>query len=162
EWAENEMTVVQQLQQLKFDYLRQERTRELLNSGPLAYGSGPGGSPRYNPGGESMLKQALSGQMAGEATPEAAVRAIQMLERAEVEAAEELKNLAPEDRKALEARTDELRGLAAALAPKAAAAPTTNSRTTQPGAPRVASSSNTSRSRPPDNRPLSEIILASE
>src|SRR5260221_7958235 len=77
-YAENEFTIVMQLQELKIDYVRNERTREAQTmSGP-----GPYGSYASSPPGESSLKTGLSLGLAAEGTPDAAVKAIQLLEKA--------------------------------------------------------------------------------
>jgi hypothetical protein len=161
EWAENEMTIVQQLQQLKLDYVRNERTHELQSGNATAFGPRFGSGPGYYPpsrGHESSLKMAISGQLAEEGTPEAAIRAIQLLEKAETEAADELKRLAPEDRKALEARTDELRTFVASLAPNARPAPA--ARGSAAGAPRVGSASGTNQTAPADEATRRAMTLA--
>jgi hypothetical protein len=119
-WAENEMTVVEQLQKLKIDYINNERLREAQD----AY-SGFTGSNRNGPnyGWESTLKTGLSKGLAREGTPQAAVIAIQMLERAETDAANELKQLTPPDRAALDATNKKMQDFVAANDPNANAAP---------------------------------------
>jgi hypothetical protein len=127
EFAENEVTIVKQLQLLRLDYIRSERTRE---GSSAVYGiSAPsfnrtnslgsyGGS--YDPfgsygggNGESTLKNGLSQVLAAEGTPDAAMQAIQVMERAETDATNELKLLSAEDRKQLAATTTQLHNFAA-------------------------------------------------
>jgi hypothetical protein len=119
-WAENEMTVVEQLQKLKLDYINSEHVRE------TQYASGGfsgyvGKTPKA--ARESTLKAGLSQGLANEGTPEAAVQAIQLLERAETDAANELKQLAPKDRNALDETNKKLQDFVAANAPNASLAP---------------------------------------
>jgi hypothetical protein len=118
EWAENEMTIVEQMQQLKMEYVRNERQREERN----ASGGFPGSGGAVGDW-ESSLKIALSQELAGEATPEAAVQAIQLLQRAEADAANELKQLAPKDRQALDLTNKKMQEFVAANTPKKTAAP---------------------------------------
>jgi hypothetical protein len=108
-YAENEFTLVMQLQELKFDYVRNERVREALTmSGPGLYGS-----YASHPPGESTLKYGLSQGLAAEGTPDAAVKAIQLLEKAETDAAEELKLLSLQDQQQLQAATKKMRDIVA-------------------------------------------------
>ncbi len=111
QYAENEMTVVEQLQQLKLDYVRNERNR--------VSGAGANNILGWNPYGancpppESTLQAGVSQVLANEATPRAALQAIQMLQRAEADATNELKQLAPKDRQALGATAQQLQDFAA-------------------------------------------------
>src|SRR5205085_3827412 len=85
EWAENELSVVEQLQLLKLDTVVNERrvaafrTAQLTNPYyppgfiPLSVGTDNGGD------GESSLQRALGRQLACEATPEAALQLIGFL-----------------------------------------------------------------------------------
>ncbi|HEV3145658.1 MAG TPA: hypothetical protein VGZ47_17350 [Gemmataceae bacterium] len=121
QFAENEYTLVKQLQDLKFDYVRNERIREAQT---LAGGVGNSSTSYgyYSPPGESTLKQGLSNELAAEGTPEAAVRAIELLEKAETDAANELKLLTPQDRQQLQETTKKLQDFAAAHGAKAVSA----------------------------------------
>src|SRR5205085_1222692 len=85
EWAENELSVIEQLQLLKLDTVVNERrvaafrTAQLTNPYyppgfiPLSVGTDNGGD------GESSLQRALGRQLACEATPEAALQLIGFL-----------------------------------------------------------------------------------
>jgi hypothetical protein len=125
EYAENEVTIVQQLQLLRLDYVHNERTREAQASSAVygfssmgSYGNnGSTGSTYGSYGGgngESTLKNGLSQVLAGEGSPDAAMQAIQVLERAETDAANELKLLSPKDRQQLESSTQKMHDFAAA------------------------------------------------
>jgi len=130
EFAENEVTIVKQLQLLRLDYIRSERTRE---GSSAVYGIGApsfnrtnslgsyGGS--YDPfgsygggNGESTLKNGLSQVLAAEGTPDAAMQAIQVMERAETDATNELKLLAPQGQQQLQATTKKMHDFVAAQA----------------------------------------------
>ena len=127
EFAENEVTIVKQLQQLRLDYIRSERTAQASSAvygigapsfnGTNSLGSyggsyGPYGS--YGGGnGESTLKNGLSQVLAAEGTPDAAMQAINVMERAETDATKELKLLSAGDRKQLDATTQQLHDFAA-------------------------------------------------
>ncbi len=113
-YAENEFTLVMQLQELKFDYVRNERTREARTM------SGGYGSYAPSPPGESTLKFGLSQDLAAEGTPDAAVQAIRLLEKAESDAAEELKLLSVQDQQQLQAATQKMHDLVAPGASNAA------------------------------------------
>src|SRR5262249_50924734 len=87
EWAENELSVIEQLQLLKLDTVVNERqiaafrTAQLTNPYyppgfiPISVGTGIGGDA------ESTLQRALSRQLACEATPQAALQMIGFLEQ---------------------------------------------------------------------------------
>lgn len=89
QFAENEVILVEQLQQLKMAYVANELALEGLRAGgPAAKGFGR----------ESSIKIALAGVLAEEATPEAAIRLIDLLEQAETEVETELRKLPPDQR----------------------------------------------------------------
>jgi hypothetical protein len=91
QYAENEVTLVEQLQQLKAAYVANELILEGFRAGgPAGYG------PSF--GRESSIKIALADTLAQEATPEAAIRLIDLLEQAETEVEKELQKLPPEQR----------------------------------------------------------------
>src|SRR5262245_17012044 len=83
--------LVEQLQQLKMAYVANELMLEGLRTG---------GPPAYGPsfGRESSIKIALADTLAQEATPQAAIRLIDLLEQAETEVETELRKLPPEQR----------------------------------------------------------------
>ena len=128
EFAENEVTIVKQLQQLRLDYIRSERTAQASSAvygigapsfnGTNSLGSyggsyGPYGS--YGGGnGESTLKNGLSQVLAAEGTPDAAMQAINVMERAETDATKELKLLTPQDQQQLQETTQKMKDFVAA------------------------------------------------
>ncbi|HLW65131.1 MAG TPA: hypothetical protein VKS79_07380 [Gemmataceae bacterium] len=134
EFAENEVTIVQQLQMLRLDYIRSERTREASSaiygiSAPNFNGMNGGADGSYGSygsygggNGESSLKNGLSQVLAAEGTPDAAMQAIQVLERAETEAANELKLLTPQDQQQLKDTTKKLHDFVVSQTPNAAPA----------------------------------------
>src|SRR6266852_6328778 len=82
EWAENELSVIEQLQLLKLDTVVNERRVAAFRTAQL---TNPYGSPGFIPvsfpidiggDGESSLQRALGRQLASEATPEAALQMI--------------------------------------------------------------------------------------
>lgn len=94
QFAENEVILVEQLQQLKMAYVANELALEGLRAGgPAAKG------PFF--GRESSIKIALADVLAQEATPEAAIRLIDLLEQAENEVETELRKLPPDQRNKL-------------------------------------------------------------
>jgi hypothetical protein len=123
EWAENELSVIEQLQLLKLDTVVNERsvaafrTAQLTNPYyppgfvPVSIGTGIGGY------GESPLQRALSCQLASEATPQAALQMIGFLEQMQTQLDAQLKALPPEEKKAVQGPIDALRPRVAALAP---------------------------------------------
>src|SRR5262249_9058297 len=136
EWAENEVTVVEQLQLLKLDIVGNERRAQALRTGQL---TDPYNSPGFGSqstgvagAGGGILAGALSYQMAGEATPEAAMQIIGMLEQFQAELDEKLKALPPQEKKVAEGPIDALRprlvALSHAVAPAAEAKPATAER----------------------------------
>jgi hypothetical protein len=124
QWAENEVTLVEHLQQLKLEYVNNERALEARHRAQVACFRPPWCWNCDSCYSESSLKGAMSGVLAQEATPQAAVQAIQMLERAEIEAADELKKLTPADRQGLRKRTEALHNAVAVFAPPQATTPT--------------------------------------
>jgi hypothetical protein len=120
EWAENELSVVEQLQALKLDTVVNDRrvaafrTTQLTN--PYA---APGFIPpvaTYNGGyGESPLQRSLDYQLADEATPQAALQLIGFLEQTQTELDAELKALPPQEQKAVQGPIDALRPRVAAV-----------------------------------------------
>jgi hypothetical protein len=122
EWAENELSVIEQLQQLKLDTVVNERRVAAFRTTQL---TNPFFSPRLTPqscawdnggGGQSYLQQALSEQLADEATPDAALQMIGFLEQTQTQLDAELKALPPQEKKAAQGPIDALRPRVAALA----------------------------------------------
>jgi hypothetical protein len=122
EWAENELSVVEQLQLLKLDTVVNERRVAAFRTAQLT-------NPYYPPGfvppfvgtdsggdGESSLQRALGRQLACEATPEAALQLIGFLESVQTELDAQLKDLPPQERKAVQGPVDALRPRVAAFA----------------------------------------------
>ena len=121
EWTENEMTVVEQLQLLKLDTVVNERriaaarTTQLTNPYfPPGFIPPPIGSD-HGWGGASSLQKALTGQLAYEATPQAALQMIGFLEQQQTQLDAELKALPPQEKKAVQGPIDALRPRLAAL-----------------------------------------------
>jgi hypothetical protein len=119
EWAENEVTLIEQLQQLKLEIVVNERQTGSVRTLPQA---GFGYSPGYRPvpvyggsGGESSLRGALSGVIANEATPEAALQAFSLLEHVQTDLIRELLKLPPQEQQAMQAPIDALRTKVACL-----------------------------------------------
>ncbi len=120
EWAENEVSVIEQLQLLKLDTVVNDRrladfrTAQLTNPynppGFIPFPVGPNGGD-----GGSGLQRALASQLAGEATPEAAMQVIGFLEQFQTDLEKELKALPLQEQKAAEGSVDALRPRLAAL-----------------------------------------------
>jgi hypothetical protein len=121
EWAENELSVVEQLQLLKVDTVVNERR-------VAAYRTEQLNNPYFPPGfipppiaadngcyGGSSLQKALTGQLAFEATPQAAQQLIGSLEQLQTELDAELKALPPPEKTAARDPIDALRPRLAAL-----------------------------------------------
>jgi hypothetical protein len=121
EWAENELSVIEQLQLLKLDTVVNERRVAAFRTAQLT-------NPYYPPGfiplpiatdngcyGESSLQRALKEQLAYEATPEAALQLIGFLERLQTDLDAELKALPPQEQKAAQGPIGALRPRVAAL-----------------------------------------------
>jgi RNA binding activity-knot of a chromodomain len=115
EWAENELSVIEQLQMLKLDTVVNERQVAAFRTAQLT-------NPYYPPGfipvsigndfggyGESPLQRALACQLASEATPQAALQMIGFLEQMQTELDAQLKALPPEEKKAVQGPIDALR-----------------------------------------------------
>jgi hypothetical protein len=121
EWAENELSVVEQLQQLKLDTVVSERAVTAFRTAQLNNPFYPPGFiPPYPPTGngdygESSLQRALQRQLACEATPQAALQLIGFLEQVQTQLDRELKALPPQEKKAAEGPVDALRPRLAAL-----------------------------------------------
>ena len=140
EWAENELSVIEQLQLLKLDTVVNERrvaafrTEQLTNPDyppgflppPLATGNGGNGA--------SPLQRALGRQLASEATPAAALQLIGFLEHLQTQLDAELKALPPQEKKEAQGPIDALRPRLAAL-PRGDVPPPPP----QPGVPRQVS-----------------------
>jgi hypothetical protein len=137
EWAENELSVIEQLQRLKLDTVVNERRVAAFRTAQLT-------SPYYLPGfippyfatdigGDygSPLQWALQGQLAYQATPQAALQLIGFLEQLQTELDAELKALPPKEKKAAQGPVDALRPRVAAL-PRGEVPPTRP----QPAVPR--------------------------
>jgi hypothetical protein len=102
QWAENEVTIVEQLQQLKMDYVNNERRLEAFRTAQqLTYAPWVAGGCYYAGGAscESSLKSSLSGMLAQESTTESALGLFHLLEQAQTDvAAEQLKRSLPTPR----------------------------------------------------------------
>jgi hypothetical protein len=121
EWTENELSVVEQLQLLKLDTVVNERRVAAVRTAQLT-------NPYFPPGfippsiatdyacyGPSSLQRALTGQLAYEATPQAALQLIGFLEQQQTQLEAELKALPPQEKKAAQGPIDALRQRLAAL-----------------------------------------------
>src|SRR5262249_6120501 len=119
EWAENELSVIEQLQLLKLDTVVNERRVAAFRPEQLTNPYYPPGfiPPFIAPdnGGKSFLQRALTGQLAYAATPEAALQLIGFLERLQTDLDAELKALPPKEKKAAQGPIDALRPRLAAL-----------------------------------------------
>ena len=122
EWAENELSVIEQLQLLKLDTVVNERQVAAFRTAQL---TNPYGSPGFIPVsiaidnggyGESSLQHALGRQLAFEATPQAALQMIGFLEQMQTELDAQLKALPPQEKKAAQGPVDAMRPRVAALA----------------------------------------------
>ena len=125
EWTENELSVIEQLQLLKLDTVVNERRIAAVRTAQLT-------NPYFPPGfippaiatdngcyGASSLQRALTGQLAYEASPQAALQLIGFLEQQQTELDAELKALPRQERKAVQGPIDALRPRLAALRPAA-------------------------------------------
>ena len=121
EWAENELSVIEQLQLLKLDTVVNERSVAAFRTAQLTNPDYPPGflplsSATVNGGdGDSSLQRALQRQLAREATPAAALQMIGFLEHQQTQLDAELKALSPEEQKAAQGPIDALRPRVAAL-----------------------------------------------
>ena len=121
EWTENELSVVEQLQGLKLDSVVYERRLAAVRTAQL---TNPYFPPDFIPhsyatyngwDGTSYLQNALAGQLAYEATPQAALQLIGFLEQQQTALDAELKVLPPPEKKAAQDAVDALRPRLAAL-----------------------------------------------
>jgi hypothetical protein len=121
EWAENELSVIEQLQLLKLDTVVNERRVAAFRTAQL---TNPYFPPGFIPlsvgvdngyGGETSLQRALKWQLAYEATPQAALQLIGFLEQMQTELDAQLKALPPQEKKAAQVPIDALRPRLAAL-----------------------------------------------
>jgi hypothetical protein len=118
QWAENEVAVIEQLQQLKLETVLNERrlgaVRTIQRTGfgypPLSPRGGYG-----HLGGESSLQVGLAGVLTDEATPEAALQIFRLLEQAQTDLDGELKLLSQQEHQAAQDYVDALRARVAAL-----------------------------------------------
>jgi hypothetical protein len=121
EWTENELSVIEQLQLLKLDTVVTERRGAAFRTAQLT-------NPYFPPGfippsiatdngcyGASSLQRALTGQLAYEATPQAALQLIGFLEQQQTQLDAELKALPPQEKKEAQGPIDALRPRLAAL-----------------------------------------------
>jgi hypothetical protein len=123
EWAENELSVIEQLQGLKLDTVVNDRriaayrTAQLTNPfNPPGFIPFPIAPPDCAGNGESSLQRALTVQLATAATPQAALHLIGFLEQQQTQLDAELKALPPKEKKAAQGPVDALRPRVAALA----------------------------------------------
>jgi hypothetical protein len=118
EWTENELSVVEQLQLLKLDTVVNERRVAAVRTAQLTNPYFPPDFIPLNNGCDvaSPLQKALTGQLAFESTPQAALQLIDFLEQQQTALDKELKALAPQEKKAAEGPVDALRPRLAALA----------------------------------------------
>jgi hypothetical protein len=121
EWAENELSVIEQLQLFKLDTVVNERRLAAFRTERLT-------NPYYPPdcipysiapvnGGDaaSPLQRALTRQLAYQATPQSALQLIGLLEQFQTELDAELKALPAQEKNAVQAPVDDLRKRVAAL-----------------------------------------------
>ena len=140
EWAENQLSVIEQLQLLKLDTVVNERRVAAFRTAQLT-------NPYYPPGfiplsiatdhgwdGASSLQRALKWQLAYEATPQAALQLIGFLEQLQTELDAELKALPPQEKKGAQGLIDALRPRVAAL-PRGDVPPPRPQSVVQPEAP---------------------------
>ena len=119
EWFENELSVIEQLQLLKLDTVVNERRVAAFRTAQLTNPYFPPDFIQFNNGCDiaSPLQKALTGQLAYEATPQAALQLIDFLEKQQTELDKDLKALAPQEKKAAQGPIDALRPRLAALSP---------------------------------------------
>jgi hypothetical protein len=129
EWAENELSVIEQLQGLKLDTVVNDRRIAAYRTAQLTNPFNPPGfipfpiAPDCIGNGESSLQRALTVQLATAATPQAALHLIGFLEQQQTQLDAELKALPPPEKKAAQGPVDALRPRVAALARGEAASP---------------------------------------
>jgi hypothetical protein len=143
EWVENELSVIEQLQRLKLDTVVNERRVAAFRTAQL---TNPYSPPGFLPlpiapdnGGDcaSSLQRALRGQLAYEATPQAALQLIGFLEQLQTDLDKELKALPPQEKKAAQGPIDALRPRVAALSRRDVAPPQQMGTTGPVAAPQV-------------------------
>jgi hypothetical protein len=123
EWVENELSVIEQLQLLKLDTVVNERRVAAFRTAQLTNPYFPSGfiplsiATDNGCAGASSLQRALTGQLAYEATPQAALQLIGFLEQQQTQLDAELKALPPQEQKAAQGPIDALRPRVAALPP---------------------------------------------
>jgi hypothetical protein len=121
EWAENELSVIEQLQGLKLDTVVNDRRIAAFRTAQLTNPFNPPGfipfpiAPDSAANGQSSLQRALTRQLASEATPQAALQQIDFLEQMQTQLEAELKALPPQEKKAAEGPIDALRPRLVAL-----------------------------------------------
>jgi hypothetical protein len=121
QWVENELTVIEDLQRLKLEIVVHERRvlslRAAQLTNPYYRGSSSPSSTAADTGGggESSLQGALAWQLGAQATPEAALQMIGLLEQLQTDLDKELAALPPQERKAAQGPIDALRPRVAAL-----------------------------------------------
>jgi hypothetical protein len=121
EWAENELTVIEQLQGLKQDTVVNDRRIAAFRTAQLTNPFNPPGyvpfpvAPDHGSTGASPLQKALTWQLAAEATPQAALQQIDFLEQMQTQLEAELKALPAQEKKEAQGPIDALRPRLAAL-----------------------------------------------
>jgi hypothetical protein len=137
EWSENELSVIEQLQRLKLDTVVSERRITAFRTAQLTNPYFPPGflPPSLGSGCYTIspLQRAFTGQLAYEATPQAALQMIGFLEQQQTDLDAALKALAPQEKKAAQGPIDDLRARVAALPHDNAPPPLQP----QPAAPRL-------------------------
>jgi hypothetical protein len=115
EWAENELSVIEQLQLLKLDTVVNERRVAAFRTAqqtspyyPPAFMPPPAATGDGGDGGSS-LQRALQEQLVCAATPDAALQLIGFLEQMQTLLEAELKALPPQEKKAVQGPVDALR-----------------------------------------------------
>jgi hypothetical protein len=122
EWVENELSVIEQMQRLKLDTVVNDRRVAAFRTTQLTNPYNPPGlipfpvAPGHGGYGASPLQRSLTGQLAYEATPEAALNMIGFLEQLQTDLDKELKALPAQEKKAAEGPVDALRPRVAAVA----------------------------------------------
>jgi hypothetical protein len=130
EWAENELSVIEQLQLLRLDTVVNERRVAAVRAEQLTnpyYPTGFGPPPVLVVGGgygASHFQRALKEQLVYQATPDSALRLIGFLEQVQTQLDAELKALPPPEQKATQDSVDALRKRVASL-PRGDAPPAT-------------------------------------
>jgi len=121
EWTENELSVIEQLQLLKVETVVNERRLAASRTALLTNPYFPTGFSPFSLGTDygcdnsSPLQRAMTGQLAYEATPQAALQLIGFLEQQQTLLDAELKALPPKEKKAAQNPIDALLPRLAAL-----------------------------------------------